>query len=510
MLRPRAFGATALEALTRSAAFVLVPALLAGCGQAAPTETPFAQQAEGLATYTDSRAWSRKPPMFEPQDVPQFVNVTFDDNFVSGLGDVSGGMTWATTFFGTLQNPAGSSYAPTFDGTPVRTTFYNNCVYLDDDGTRKSWITAREAGHEMANHTVNHPQGVMFGEQAWTDEIGPCTAALTNPDRGVGIGVDDVRGFRAPYLGYSGALFGVLKAQGLWYDTSVQSCWAAGDDGKNCAWPYTLDQGSSDGVDLTAKFQTPMVPPTSGLWEMTPTVLFVPPDELAAQYGFSAGLRGRIPTDMPTPSYYEASTGRIAPLDVTMFADAKMTPAETLATLKYTLDLHLQGNRAPFIFIAHTHVYASNWGAGPNAQSVEERQKVIEDFVHYALTKAEVRMRPVADMLKWMREPHPMNGVVTYVPPVGGAGAGGGAGMPSGGSAGAPSGGVGGASGGAGTPITGSSGTTSGQGSDDSNDKACACRAPGSNARAGSSSFTSLALIALGLLAARRKMAPAS
>ena len=375
-----------------------------------------------LSTYTDAVAWARKAPGLEPVDVPQFVAVTFDDNFVSGLGDVSGGMTWATTFLKSLQNPAGSSFAPTWDGAPVRTTFYDNCVYLDDESTKKSWVTARQDGHEIANHTIHHSHGGAFTEQDWSDEIGPCTASLTNADAGVGVSVDDVRGFRAPFLEYSSQLFAALKAQGLWYDTSIQSCWGQSDDGKTCAWPYTLDQGSPDALDLSAKFATPSVPPTSGLWELTPSALFVPPDELAAQYGFDAGLRQRVPTDMAPPSFYEPATGRIAPLDVTLFVDAGLKATEVLAILEYTLDLRLSGNRAPFVFISHTHVYASNYGAAPKAPEASERQKAIEDFIQYALSKPVVRMRPVADILTWMRHPEPLNGVVTALPPMGGAG----------------------------------------------------------------------------------------
>jgi Polysaccharide deacetylase len=448
-------------------------------------------------------AWSRKPPGLEPVDVPQFVAVTFDDNFVSGLGDVSGGMTWATTFFKPLQNPAGSGFTPTFDGAPVRTTFYDNCVYLEDDGTRKSWVTARQDGHEIANHTVHHPHGGAFTAQAWLDEIAPCTAALTKADGGVGVNVDDVRGFRAPYLEYGSQLFPALKAQGLWYDTSIQSCWGASDDGKSCAWPYTLDQGSPDSLDLTAKFATPSVPNTAGLWEATPSVLFVPPDDLAAQYGFDPGLRQRIPTDMPAPSFYEPATGRIAPLDITLFVDAGLSAPEVLATLKYTLDLRLQGNRAPFIFISHSHVYASNYGAAPKAPDVAARQHALEDFIHYALTKPVVRMRPVADIVAWMRDPKPLNGVVTALSAAGGAGAGGSGGV--GGAAGV-AGGTGGTAGVAGAPIVaGNGGSTATPLADaePSSDVACTCNVVGGNQR---DSSTAMLAVVFAALARRRKI----
>jgi MYXO-CTERM domain-containing protein len=393
------------------------------------------------ATLAATLAWSAQPPGLHPVDAPQFVAVTFDDNFVSGIGDPSGGMTWATDFLRELKNPAGASLAATFDGAPVRTSFYDNCVYLQDEGTRQSWITAREDGHEIANHTVNHANGASYTEQNWSDEIAPCTAALSNPEGGIGIAAADVRGFRAPFLAYSTALFPTLLTQGLKYDSSIQSCWSAAQDGGSCGWPHTLDQGSPDANDLMTKFGTPSVPPTAGLWEVTASALFVPPDELAGQYGISPGLRARIPTDMAAPSYYDAATGRIAGLDITLFVDAGLSAAEVLATLKYTLDLRLAGNRAPFVFIAHTHVYASNYGAAPHAPSAEERQGAIVAFVEYALSKSMVRMRPVIDILSWMSAPAPLGGVVTM--PLGGAGGGGAAAGGAAGSAGMAGAGLG-------------------------------------------------------------------
>lgn len=446
--------------------------LAAGCASApAGLETERAP----LSSYSDHVAWSRKPPGLEPIDVPQFVAVTFDDNFVSGLGDVAGGMTWATSFFEPLKNPSGQGFAPTWDGAPARTSFFNNCVYLQDEDTKKSWQKARQDGHEIANHTVSHAQGSAFTSQEWTNEIAPCTEALANPESGVGVSADQVRGFRAPYLGYSSELFPTLVQQGLWYDSSVQSCWAAGDDGKACAWPYTLDQGSPDAMDLASQFQTPSVPMVSGLWEATPSALFVPPDELAAQYGFEPGLRQRVPTDMAAPSFYEASTGRIAPLDVTLFVDAGLSPAEVLATLKYTLDLRLLGNRAPFIFIAHTHVYAQNYGAAPKAPEAAARQKAIEDFVRYALEKPVVRLRPVADVIDWMRHPQPLGGVITAKPPSGGAGAGGGGG---GGASGGVSSAAGGAPGlgGSAAGQTSTAGTSPNPGTPPASEATCAWR----------------------------------
>src|SRR5262249_51214219 len=77
-----------------------------------------------------------------------------------------------------------------------------------------------------------------------------------------------------------------------------------------------------------------------------------------------------------------------------------------LATLKYTLDQRLAGNRAPMIFVGHTHVYEAGWnGNAPNVQDLAERRAILEEFINYALSKPEVRMRPVADIATWMNNP---------------------------------------------------------------------------------------------------------
>ncbi len=408
--------------LTRAGA-LLAFSLCAGCAGDHELDERAASEAVALADYGDLVAWSAMPPGLQSVDAPQFVAVTFDDNFVSGLDGPEGGMTWATDFLRSLENPAGSAVAGTYDGRAVRTTFFDNCVYLADASTREAWTVAVQDGHEIGNHTSNHPHGASFSAEDWINEVSPCTAALTDAASGVGLSVEDVRGFRSPYLEYSAALFGTLKSEGLEYDTSVQSCWGPGDDGTNCAWPYTLNSGSRDADTLSTKFGAPSVPSTAGLWEVPPSALFIPPDELSAKYGFPPGLRQRIPTDMPAPSFYEPATGRIAPLDITLFVDAGMSADEVLATLEYTLDLRIVANRAPLVFIAHTHVYASNYGAASQAPDVGERQRAIEAFVAYALSKPIVRMRPLTDILAWMRNPLPLHGVVTMPIMDGGPGA---------------------------------------------------------------------------------------
>ena len=56
-------------------------------------------------------------------------------------------------------------------------------------------------------------------------------------------------------------------------------------------------------------------------------------------------------------NYFDVADGKVTGLDYNMFAEFKMSDAEYAATLKYTLDLRLRGNRAPFMFGGHSVNY---------------------------------------------------------------------------------------------------------------------------------------------------------
>lgn len=359
-------------------------------------------------------AWSRSPPGgLASWQVPEFVAITFDDNFTSGLGDAKGGMTWATTFMRPLANPAGLAEAGTFDGSPVRTSFYFTSFYIEGDTmipqdmqNQLSWRTAYGDGHEPADHTRLHATGgALFALAQWIDEIQVCKQTLIDPVKGIGAVPTDIVGFRAPYLAYNANMFAALVAQGFLYDTSIASCYDDVEDGTNCAWPYTLDEGSPDAVVFARKFGGPTIDAYPSFWEAPLSALVVPPDEVATQYQFAPGLRTRIAALGLAFFFYEPATAKIQPVDLTMFQNAQMTSAEVTATLMYNLDLHLAGNRAPIVIVAHSHVYASNFAAASRAPDYLDRQQAIEKFVAYALTKPVVRMRPVRDILGWMQAP---------------------------------------------------------------------------------------------------------
>jgi peptidoglycan/xylan/chitin deacetylase (PgdA/CDA1 family) len=369
-----------------------------GCSAGAPEEL------EALGAASQQLARSLNPPGgLAVSQVPQFVAVTFDDNFGSE------GMNWTTDFFAGKTNPAGSGNAGTFDGSPARVSFYHNSTYLS--GMQSSWQAAFNAGHELADHTVNHGDGIGYSVAQWTTEIRDCRNALAT---GLGTTTSSIKGFRAPFLHYNDNAFTVLASESpvFTYDTSIMGCWATAEGPTNCPWPYTMESGSADADAVASKWagrNVVSVTPHAGLWEVPVSVVFVPPDSVAAQYGFTSGLRQRVQNLLGSannPNFFEQSTGKLVGMDITLFLDARMTRAEVVATLKYTLDQRLaSGNRAPLVFVGHTHVYQSAWDGTPNVPTLVDRRGVIQDFVNYALTKPEVRVRPVKDVVSWMNSP---------------------------------------------------------------------------------------------------------
>jgi Polysaccharide deacetylase len=398
-----------------------------------------------IAGETTSRAtgtsWSRLPPAGRrPADVPQFVALTFDDDFGLAFPGSVGGVRAIVDAYAARRNPAGRGVAADFDGAAIRATFFGTSVYVvdssrkvlgggfgeDQEGrNRAAWRSAVAAGHEMADHTVSHFNGGAapvsqehccrardWRVPQWKAEIASCRATLTDPS----VGAREVVGFRAPFLSTNDAMFTALTSLGFTYDSSVPNCLDESEDGTNCSWPYALDWGSPD-ADNWARNWANVRPPISlpaigahpGLWEVPVTTLIVPPDWAASAYHFAAGLRQRIAAraPFPYPSLYEASTGKISGLDYTLLIDAGLTGDEMRAVLEYNLDLHLSGNRSPLVFVAHAHLYAFSTPDDnpdtPSAADREARWKGLEQFIAFALEKPDVRIVATGSLVAWMR-----------------------------------------------------------------------------------------------------------
>ncbi|WP_040676981.1 polysaccharide deacetylase [Nitratireductor pacificus] len=145
--------------------------------------------------------------------------------------------------------------------TGARFTFFLSCVYLLSPETRRAYQapgmargrsnvgsgysradvegrlsqiwTARAEGHEIASHACGHFDGKDWSAADWEAEFDQFTAIAANAWKLNGIDGEpkgwqdfvrkDIRGFRAPYLSSSPALFAALGARGFDYDASTVS-----------------------------------------------------------------------------------------------------------------------------------------------------------------------------------------------------------------------------------------------------------------------------------------------
>ena len=420
----------------RTVAVVLLSVLGSSCGagddsnaaggaDAATDEPDPAVGGLGPWTGNDNVPPSQAPPFgLAPARVPMFVNLGWDDNAYSGLpgSGGTGGMSWAIAAYRGRTNPAGRGNARTYDGAPARASFYMTSTYAaswiseSNAFVRRAWNAALADGHELGNHTHGHNHGGAFTVAQWRAELETCQDWLTRPfdpaepdfapreAAGVGVPSDRIHGFRTPFLEYNDAALAAVEELGLRYDCSIEDGYQPDHDGTNFHWPYTLDGGSPGHDVLVAWGQKPPISPRPGLWELPVHPVIVPPDDECERYGVPPGLRARLHARR---SWFDPASGKITGFDYNLWVVFEMTKAEFVATLAYTLDLRLRGNRAPLMFGTHSDYYADKYTAPPNA-SVRERQEAIEELLDYALSKPEVRVVSNTQILDWVRNPSPL------------------------------------------------------------------------------------------------------
>jgi hypothetical protein len=227
----------------------------------------------------------------------------------------------------------------------------------------------------------------------WESEMQGCTDFLVS---GV-IPETEMYGFRTPFLAYNDAMLTAAAGRGFWYDCSIEEGYEYDQDGTNYYWPYTLDNkspGHTTQVEWGEGKQEISAHP--GLWEMPVYAVIVPPE-----------LRDAMKARQ---SWFDAESGKITGFDYNLWALTSaggfaMTKAEFVATLKYTLDQRLAGNRAPLLFGAHAAYYVDSWNQNaPGAPTAAERQAAIEEFLDYATSKG-ATITSVKAVLDWVRNP---------------------------------------------------------------------------------------------------------
>ncbi|ESP91999.1 polysaccharide deacetylase family protein [Pseudoalteromonas luteoviolacea] len=356
--------------------------------------------------YSDNQPWSQMPPaQLRPVQVPLFISIGFDDN------GSKAGMDWIVNLTRQLQNDNGSNNAATFDGAPVRFTFFNTPSYIeaaanDAVGVKHAWRNAWLDGHEIGNHTWSHKDGGPdtgnFSEAQWAQELGITQTWLSKPydateimhgandAAGPGIPVSEIIGFRTPYLNHNNALFSALIKGNFVYDTSVEEGWGSQYNGTNNPWPYTMNNGTP-----TTRVGKPDVGNFPGLWQL------------------------------PSNVFEKPQGGKMVAFDTNMWVGSAMSKNDVLAILKHNLHLRLEGNRSPLLYGAHANIYAPEYDTGGRATTYLERQQAIEEFIQYALSlkvngQPVVRIVPFKDIVEWMRNPTPLtDGKVVTVKSIG-------------------------------------------------------------------------------------------
>ena len=367
------------------------------------------------------------PGGLAPEQVPQFVIFGNDDNGYAGLDDSgarlpgAGGTAWFVDLFDRGTNPRGRGNPDTFDGRRPHFSLMGLGRYIAGDraaACRRAWRMAFEKGHDIGNHTHNHPHGTTADAAIWEAEIRTSLAqvcapwdpaALHRPDTGMGVPRESICGFRAPYLQYNDHLFCVLEKLGFAYDASIEEGFEPGQDGTRHFWPYTLHGGSP---------ANPAIGAHPGILEIPVYPFLVPSDDLCARYGVSAGLRKSLAARESNPDfskdhdhdYVHMDDGRIRGMDYDLWKEYRVTAPEMLALLKYTLDVRLRSNRAPMSVCMHSDFYTENpWGdTHYGVETHAARQWALESFFDYALSLPAVRIVSNAELVRWLRHPVPL------------------------------------------------------------------------------------------------------
>lgn len=312
-----------------------------------------------------------------PEEVPMFVALGWDDN------GVAEGMCWALDLAKRYRNP---------DCTRLTMSFYATSRFAPITGTL--WKQAFDSGHEIGNHTESHSEYLRENDDVsrWRSEIERCSVTLG----ALGIPKSEIVGFRTPFLAHSSATLTAVSEAGFAYDCSLEEGYED-PSGTAYRWPYRLDAGSPGNSELARLGEKRPISPQPGLWELPAYAAIVPPDACCEEYGMRSGLRRSLHARQ---EYFDPSAGHVTGFDYNLWVEFGMTPAEVTATLKYTLDQRLLGNRAPFLFGLHSDEYAGDAGV--------PRRAAIEDFIAYATTKRDVRVVSAKSVLEWMRDPKPL------------------------------------------------------------------------------------------------------
>lgn len=173
---------------------------------------------------------------------PQIILISFDGAHNNALWDKSREMAKRVdakfTYFLSCAFLITKDDARSFYRSPKNSLGLSNVGFAQSQPeirTRLAHIwQARAEGHEMANHGCGHFDGKAWSIAEWNAEFDQfrdilSTAWMRNdfedeePEDWQNFAVNEIKGFRAPYLSHSKNLFSSLEANNFTYDASTVS-----------------------------------------------------------------------------------------------------------------------------------------------------------------------------------------------------------------------------------------------------------------------------------------------
>lgn len=275
--------------------------------------------------------------------VPQIVMLTFDD----AVNEQN--MPYYEQLLPYAKNPNGCPMSATFFNSHEWTNYYQ--VQL-----------LRSQRHEIADHTITHRLPISWWATATKDEWSKEVNGQRTIQGRFG-GVEDVRGFRAPFLQPGGNnQFDVLHEGGFLYDSTMSTLQFTDPP----LWPYTLDYPTIQECNI------PPCPNKSypGLWE-------VPLIDLVDKNG----------------RYYA------------MIDDFHPgSEEEAYEFLELNFNRHYEKNRAPFGVFMHA-TWFSNY---PYTVAAMRR------FLAKLTDMSDVWLVSVSQAIDWISKPTPLSEVSTF------------------------------------------------------------------------------------------------
>jgi hypothetical protein len=259
--------------------------------------------------------------------------------------------------FGSRVNP---------NGAPITGTFFISHEYTNYSLVNDLWVK----GHDIALHSITHVSDTGYwsrlNESGWQREIVNQREQLS---RFSGVPQDYIKGVRAPFLQIGGnSMYKAFSDGGLVYDCSRPTQ----NYRKPGLWPYTNDYASIQDC------QIPTCPTDAfpGFWT-APMIDLIGDDEFPC---------AMVDECTPVPTTQDATYQLL----VRNFED------------HYNSDY-----RAPFGVYTH-----AAWLVGPvDRPEFAERKAGYLQFVDFVLSKSDVFVVGVSQMLEWVKSPVEMSAI---------------------------------------------------------------------------------------------------